>query len=824
MSRNVVSWDGVLMSGTASPHLPIGPDVGDASLAYQGLTEIEATERLAARGRLRQPSTSRSYASIVRANVFTIFNLMLAGFGLVTLVFGDWRDALFLGILVANSAIGITQEARAKKTLDRLALLVAPTARVVRDGRHRTTGIEEVVVGDLLLLQAGDQLVADGRLLRSEDLHLDESVLTGESRPVSRERGQEVRSGAYVTEGAGALVVTAVGEGSYAQRLLGQARSFRHPRSPLEQAINRLLVALLSVVALLGTLLGYSLWHRQAGTAEAVATATAGVISLVPEGLVLLVSLTYAVGSARMAKRGVLSQQLNAIESLASADVICLDKTGTLTESALRVIDVIPVGRHKEAALKAALARYGSASSIRNATMTAIAQAFPDAPRTAMAEVPFASRRRWSAVQFEDEVLVLGAPELFDLDDVAELAEKEKRGGRRVVVIARARALEARACDSPPPPADALGLIVLGERLRAETRATVQFFRAQGVELKVLSGDAPETVAAIAADAGIAVTTAGDGRELPTGDAELERYAEEAAVVGRITPEGKRAVVEALTRRGRHVVMVGDGVNDVPALKAARLAIAQGTGTQMAKSVADLVLVDGNFAAIPALIAEGRQALRNLQRVAKLYVTKAAFAAFLILTIGTTSTAYPLLPRHFSLVAALTIGIPTFFLALAPSAGPWRPAGFVSRVSHFAVPAGTLAGVGVVASYLFALEGLDFAVAQARTVATTVVMAVGLYLIVVIEAGGGRRTRLVSAGCALLAVAYVVILFLPFTREFFALATLTPGMTATAAVGTATSVAMLIAAGFLPGGHAAESRVNSDRLRSPPPAGGAFSG
>jgi cation-transporting ATPase E len=763
-----------------------------------GLDEAEAQRRLRARGPVRPPATSRSYASIVRANTLTVFNLILAVFGALTLAFGDWRDALFLGVLLANTAIGITQEIRAKRTLDRLALLVAPRATVVRDGARREIGPDQLVEGDLVLLIAGDQLVADGRILRARDLQLDESILTGESELAARTVGDELRSGAFVVEGTGAYEVTAVGADSYAQRLLGEARAFRHPRSPLEQAVNRLLLALAGAVVLLGALLGFSLWHRDASAGDAVATATAGVVSLVPEGLVVLVSLTFAVAALRMARRGVLAQQLNAIESLASADVICLDKTGTLTDAELRVTDTIPRDGVESTELTSLLGRLAAGASLRNGTLEAIATAFPaEHGEEPLGEVPFASRRRWSGVQLADVTLLLGAPERFALDpQLAHAAAEHRRSGRRVVALARSDAALAPDAEEPPVYARPLGLVVLAERLRADARATVAFFAREGVELKVLSGDNPETVAAIAADAGIPTNTVLSGTDLPQDPDELRALALRANVIGRAAPQDKRRVVEALRDAGRYVAMVGDGVNDVPALKAARLAIAQGSGAQISKGVADLVLVNGDFAAVPDLVHQGRQALRNLQRVARLYVTKSVFAAFLILTIGISSTAYPLLPRHFSLAAALTIGIPTFFLALAPSSGDWSPAGFGRRVARFAIPAGVLVGVGVVASYLFALDGLDLTVRQARTVATTVLVAAGLYLVVVLESERPGRRHAVEALCTLMGAAYVLTLLAPGPRGFFALAIPTLPMLIAALAGAAISIGALWLSGF----------------------------
>src|SRR5664280_1371173 len=748
----------------STPVRPARADPQDGGAPRIGLSEAEASHLLSARGPARKPASSRSYASIVRANVLTVFNLILAGFGAVTLLFGDARDALFLGIIVANATIGITQETRAKRALDRLATLVAPRATAVRDGVERQLATAEVVPGDLLRLRAGEQVVADGERVSAQELALDESVLTGESEPVRRSTGEGIRSGSFAVEGSGAFTVSAVGPESFAERLAGSARSFRHPRSPLERAVNRLL---------------YSLHHRHASLHEAVATSTAGVVALIPEGLMVLVSLTYAVAAARMARRGVLAQQLNAIESLASVEVLCVDKTGTLTESALRIAEVLPAPGQTADAVTSAMARVAASASSRNATLQAIADAHPAASEEPLGEVPFSSRRAWSAVQLSDATYLLGSPERFALGGLAALAAQRQSGGRRVLALLRSdQALRSEDhAQAVPAQTEPIGLIVLAEGLRPNVRETIAFLLEQGVEIKVLSGDAPETVAAIARDVGIPVRGVELGADIPAEAAARPEWALRANVIGRISPEGKRDVVQALDQAGRYVAMLGDGVNDVLALKVSRLAIAQGSGAQMSCSVADLVLVSGDFAVLPTLVAEGRRALRNLQRVTKLYVTKSAFAAFLILTIGITATAYPLLPRHFSLAAALTIGIPTFFLALAPSSGPWRPEGFVRRVGRWAVPAGTIAGVGVVSGYLFALHDLAFSVARSRTIATIVLVIVGLYLVIALEATGSRkRSALVGGMCLSLAAVFATVLLIEPVRRFFALSAPTAGV------------------------------------------------
>jgi cation-transporting ATPase E len=718
-------------------------------------------------------ATSRSYTSIVVANVFTVFNAILIAFAVVTFVFGDFEDALFLGIVIVNSSIGIVQEVRAKRSLDRLAALIAPTATVSRHGRLLRLPVADVVAGDTVHLGPGDQIVADGRLQTSDALLVDESVLSGESLPVARHAGEEVRSGAFVVEGAATFVASAIGADSYAGRITATARTFRHPASPLERALNRLLLILVGVMVPLGMMLIYALWRRRVDLGEAVTIAAAAIVPLIPEGLVLLTRLTYAVATLRMARRGVLAQQLNAVESLASTQVICLDKTGTLTEPALRMVETIAAPGVGDSVLRDALGRYAASSPTRNATLAAISEALPSAPGPHVSHVPFSSRRRWSAMRFDDTTYLLGAPELFSMGPLSSPVEEAIRRGRRVLAVATAGGTlaDAGADALPPPSAAVLGIVILAERLRPNVRASVEYLLSEGVAVKVLSGDAPETVASIAADAGIpCLSPPLRGADLPRDADALRKVAQETTVVGRISPDDKRRFVAALMDSGLHVTMVGDGVNDVPALKAARLAIAQGSGTQMARSVADLVLVQNDFAAVPPLVNEGRKILRNLQRVAKLFVTKSAFAAFVLLTVGLTPESYPFLSRHLTLAAGLTIGIPSFFLALAPSSGPWLQAGFLRSIAAFAIPAGTAAGLAVVSGYLVAHNVLGSAVVEARTVSVTALIFVGLYLVLVLEDSRGFRGAAVGGLCLALLGLYGLAISLPISRHFFELA------------------------------------------------------
>jgi cation-transporting ATPase E len=765
-----------------------------------GLSESEAARRLREAGPPHDPPTSRSYASIAIANTFTVFNAILAGFGLATIVFGNPKDALFLGILVANVAIGTFQEVRAKRTLDKLAALVVAKATVVRDGAPRQVAVDEVVVGDLVRIASGDQIPADGRLVRADGLALDESELTGESEPVVRKTGDEVLSGSFAVEGEGDFEATAVGADSHAAKVTATARAFRHPRSPLEKAMDRLLIVMVGTMVPLAIGLGVSLALRNVSQADAVETLTAGIVNIVPEGLILLVSLTAAVTAAKMARHGILAQQLNAIESLASVSVMCTDKTGTLTEASLRVVELIPAAGETEADLANTFGTYAASAPTRNTTLEAIHAAGlgDSSAQEPTAVIPFSSRRRWSALELDGRRLVLGAPEaLLEGSDLAERAGSEAAAGRRVLALA--------AYDPPLPeagydvelsePVRPLGIVVLAEELRASAAETIAFFAREDVALKVLSGDNPATVGAIARDLGIEATgPALDGRHLPEDDAELVEAVRAAPAIGRISPEGKERVVRVMSEGGEYVGMLGDGVNDVPALKQARLAIAQGSGTQMARSVSDLVLVSGEFGEVPPMVGEGRQILRNIQRVARLFVSKAIFTAFLVLTIAIPSGVFPMLPRQFTFTSTFTIGIPAFLLALAPSSGPWRPEGFLRAIARFSGPAGLATGVGILVTYLLARHWLTDDLTQARSATAATVVVSGLAIVFALEDQPGTRRLLVGALCATMALLFFGACAIPAARDFFEIASPTRGMVEAWLIGSAVGIVLLAVA------------------------------
>jgi cation-transporting ATPase E len=748
-----------------------------------GLSHAEAARRLEARGPAPEQRSSRSTRAIVRSNTLTLFNLILLGFGAALVAVGDFADLLFVGIVVINASVGILQELRAKRQLDRLALLVAPRARVIRDGETVPIPVEGVVEGDAVRLEPGEQVVADGPLLESRSLQLDESVLTGEADPVSRATGEEVRSGSFCVAGGGVYRADKVGADAYASTLTETARADRRDLSPLQRDINRLLRLMIAVMVPIAALLIAALHYHKTPTREAVSTATAGCVTLVPEGLVLLASVAFAVGAARMARRGALVQRLSAVESLAGVDVVCVDKTGTLTDGTLALDELVPLGGHSEAELRAAVGAFATSLAGRNPTADAIATALGGRTLSVKVEVPFSSRWKWSGLTLVDgETQVLGAPDVLlhrvhDPSPIAAEVDFRARQQRRVLLFARGTgALEEVGQGTPDVPMlEPIGLIALTERMRDQTVETIAYLRNAGVAVKVISGDGPVTVEAVARAAGLDTTgrviTGGD---LPKDGRELGLAAERCVVFARIQPEQKRALVEALVKRGRRVAMVGDGVNDVPALKASQVAIALGSGSQIAKGVADLVLVGLNFAAIPAAIEEGRKILRNVRRVAKLFVAKSVFAAVLILTIGVGGGAYPFLPRQLSLAAAFTVGLPTFFLALAPPP-PERPGrGFLREVLAFAMPAGIVLGLAVLLGHGLVHTALNRSPSESQTTSTTILILVGLYLVMVLESTGMRtsvrRARAIPALCLLLVIAYVAMISLGPARSYFALA------------------------------------------------------
>ena len=738
----------------------------------RGLTAAEVADRIA-RGLVNDvPSApTRTVAQIVRANVFTRFNAILGGMLAVILVVGPLQDALFGLVLIANAGIGIVQELRAKRTLDRLTLLTAPRARVVRDGEVLELSVGEVVLDDLLELAPGSQVVVDGEVAGAGGLEVDESLLTGESEPVDKGPGDEVLSGSFVAAGTGRYRATRVGADAYAVRIAEDARRFTLTRSELRAGIDRILVYVTFLIVPTATLLFVSQIRARGSWREAASGAVAGTVAMVPEGLVLLTSLAFAVAVMRLAQRRVLVQELPAVEGLARVDVLCIDKTGTLTEGRLAVERIEPLAEDGEAESLEALGALAAADPTPNATMQAVREHVPRAPTgwEVEATVPFSSARKWSGASFRGRgTWVLGAPDvvLAGLDDVERargILERDAATGARVLVLCRAAELDGEALPGAITPVAA---VILADRPRPDAARTLVYFAEQGVTVKVISGDHPATVGSIASTLGLpGADDPVDARELPEDEAALADLLEGTSVFGRVTPQQKRAMVRALQSRGHVVAMTGDGVNDALALKDADIGVAMGSGSDATRAVAQLVLLDSSFDALPPVVAEGRRVLGNIERTSGLYLTKTVYAMLLALAVGVAGFVFPFLPRHLTLIGAVTIGIPSFFLALAPNSERFRP-GFVRRVLRFAVPAGTLAATATFLAYYVAGTEPGISLAEEQTTAVMVLTFIGFAVLTIVAAPlTPLRLGLVWG----MASVFVLALVLPATQEFFAL-------------------------------------------------------
>ncbi len=713
----------------------------------QGLSSATAAKRLRELGAPPETS-SRSVSSIVAGNVFTLFNAIIGAFFVLDLGLGLYADSLFGLIAVINSYIGIRQELKAKRTLDELAVLVAPHAKVVRDGAVVELLAEEIVPGDVVGIEPGDQLVADGEVAGSRGMTLDESMLTGEADGVRKEAGERALSGSFCISGSGHYIVDAVREDSYAGKLAGEARAFRHPPSPLQGEVNQVIVACVYAMVPLAILLILTLKLRSTGIEEAAQTATAGLVTLIPEGLVLLMSVTFAVAAVRLARKDTLVQQMSATESLAAVDTICVDKTGTLTDGELRLLGVEVADGLDAKAAGAALGRFAASAGDRNRTLEAIGERFPGEAGRVSGEVPFSSEWKWSGLRIGSATYVLGAPDVLGEagalalpPDLARVLERETAAGRRVVAFGEAsEPLPADPSAQPAPRLAPVALVVLEETLRPDAAATVASMRAENVDLKLISGDARATVTAVAAAVGVPADAGViEGHELPDDAEGLALAAQRNTVFCRIKPEQKRDLVGALAASGRYAAMIGDGVNDVPALKRARMAVAMGSGAQVTKGVADVVLLKDEFARLPQAVGEGRRIARNIHRLGRLYLTKTVYAATLILLVAIPGFAFPFLPRHLTLAVLLTIGVPSFVLALAPSDGPLYRGRLLRALAAFAVPAGVSTALGSIVSFFLVDTVFGGSLEAGRTAATTTLIVLGLSFVLLLERGPGRE-------------------------------------------------------------------------------------
>lgn len=759
----------------------------------RGLTSSEAAERLrAGQGNVARPSTGRTYPEIVRENVFTFINVILFGIGLVLVAMGQFGDALVTaGLVIVNVLVGVYQEVRAKATLDRIALLARPGAAVIRDGEERVLPPEEVVLGDLLVVRPGDQVVVDGPVVDGH-IEADESLLTGESDLVPKGPGDPLYSGSYCVSGSASYRAEVVGEGSLASRITGQARAYRRLRTPLQSDVYYIVRVLAVAVSALGVLLGLSFVVGEVPLVESVRVG-AVIVALVPQGLLMMITVAYAMAAYRVAGRGALIQRSNAVESSSHVNLLCVDKTGTLTTNRIVLDAIEPAGGDEAIAgerLRRLLGDVVASASGGTRTSEAIARACPGDARPVAEEVTFSSERKWSGVRLEgghgEGAYVLGAPEVLlphlDGADAVERAVAERAGrGLRVVLFAGAPAgaplRDAEGRPRLPERLEPLALLTFREELRFDADDTIKRFRTLGVQVKVISGDSARTVGALARRVGFPEgTRTMSGPELEAlPEDEFARAAREVTVFGRTTPQQKEGLVAFYRRSGRYVAMIGDGVNDVPSLKRAHVAVAMESGSAAARGVADIVLLRDSFDALPAALREGQRVIRGMEDVVRLLLTRTLWVLLLIVATRIVGLPFPVTPKHNSVLALLTVGVP--IVAIAAWARPGRPGGPVLLATgRFVYPAAFLTAalaLGVYLGYYQATGDLSVA----RTALTTAGVLAGLLLILFVEpparawVGGDELSgdlRPTLLALAMLA-AYVLILAVPAVRGFFEL-------------------------------------------------------
>ncbi|SHW10178.1 metal cation transporter ATPase P-type ctpE [Mycobacteroides abscessus subsp. abscessus] len=753
--------------------------VDDPERTAAGLSDDEVAQRVAA-GQTNDVPTraARSVSEIIRANVFTRINAILGTLFLIVLATGSVINGLFGLLIVANSAIGIIQELRAKQTLDRLAIVGQAKPLVRRQSGTQERPAGEVVLDDVIELGPGDQIVVDGVVLEAANLEVDESLLTGEADPIDKGAGDTVMSGSFVVAGSGSYRATKVGRAAYAAQLAAEASKFTLVKSELRSGINTILRFITYLLWPAGALIIYTQLFTVTGVGwkESVLRTVGALVPMVPEGLVLMTSLAFAVGVVRLGRRQCLVQELPAIEGLARVDVVCADKTGTLTENGMRVSDLSTFTTDDAASVLAQMA----ADDVRpNASMAAIAEAYKLPPGwTQTANAPFKSATRWSGVSYgEHGNWVLGAPDVLLAAGSPEAEQAEQIGaqGLRVLLLGSSD----RPVDAPDAPGEVTpaALVTLEQRVRPDAGETLDYFAQQHVSVKVISGDNAVSVGAVAGSLGLDGETL-DARRLPEDPEQLAETVSEYTTFGRVRPDQKRAMVHALQSRGHTVAMTGDGVNDVLALKDADIGVAMGSGSSATRAVAQIVLLDNKFATLPYVVGEGRRVIGNIERVSNLFLTKTVYSVLLAVLVGlaglsarffgTEPVLYPFQPIHVTIAAWFTIGIPAFILSLAPN-NERAHHGFVRRVMTAALPSGLVVGAATFISYLLAYHG-KYADAVEQNQASTAALITLLVSAVWVLAVVARpyqwwRIALVAAS----ALAYVVIFSIPWAQQQFML-------------------------------------------------------
>nr|WP_267921400.1 cation-translocating P-type ATPase [Levilactobacillus brevis] len=725
-----------------------------------GLTPEELKQRVAT-GQQNDPlpPLTRSIKQIFRDNLVTLFNLINVLLGALVLVTGSYKNLLFLGVVVVNTAIGIFQEIRSKLQVDKLALLSESKSRIRRAGKIAAHPQEDIVQDDILEIGRGDQLPVDALIRQTAGLEVDESQITGESTPIIKTTGETLTSGSVILAGRAAVQATTVGHGSFVKQLAHSAKQKRRTASQLLTIINRIIKALTFAIIPLGVALFVSSMMRGQDLNRAILGTVASMVGMIPEGLVLLTSVALAAGAFTLGRRHVLVRELPAIEALARVDVLCLDKTGTITSGQLQLDRVEPWAETNLEATQTILAQLVAATGDDNETAQAIQQALGRPTVTATTVLPFSSGRKWSGAIWDKQAYVMGAPE-FIFDQVpADLQARIHTlagQGYRVLVLAAAKALT-----TPRPTAPrALGLILITDELRPRAKDTFSFFANQDVALKVISGDNPVTVASIAQRAEIAgaerLVDMSQVGETP----DYGQLVRDYTVFGRVTPQQKEQLIKAYQAAGHTVAMTGDGVNDLLALRQADCSIAMASGSEATKSLADFVLVDSNFDAMINVLNEGRRVINNVERVASLFLIKTMYSVVLTLIFIFMSRSYPFEPIQLTPISSLMVGIPTFFLALQPNYARIADR-FMKQVMEIAAPAAVcVVGYILVVMALGTQFQLSFATTSTLSVLMTGLISLNALLMV------ARPLNRFKIGLVVAMAALFAIIFLFFGPIF----------------------------------------------------------
>lgn len=730
-----------------------------------GLSDKEVQQRVD-KGQVNiLPKTpSRTISQIIKANVFTLFNGLNLILAVIVCIAGSPKNALFSMVILTNTIIGIFQEVRSKITLEKLSVLSSIGATAMRNGHSVKINIEEIVKDDVILLENGDQIVADGVVIGDEEFEVDESLLTGESDPIVKKKGDKILSGSFVVAGKGYFKVTNVGSDTYVAKLASEAKKFKTINSEMQDAINKIIRVIIWLIIPVGVLLmSTQIIFSGKRWDEAAIAAVAGIIGMVPEGLVLLTSVTFMVGVITLSKYKTVVQELPATEVLARVNVLCLDKTGTLTEGILEVAEVKLLSNIDIDKIMPTLAH---AFPSNNPTQVALMNKYPNKGNIEIRNIiPFSSSRKWSGASLKGMgSWVIGAPEMILKERyhyIREKVEVEAKKGRRVLLLAHFP--EENITEKLPNNVGAVALIMLEDIIREEAPSTLKYFEHQGVEIKIISGDNPITVSAVAKRAGVKNSEKYiDARELPDDIEELSDIVKEYSVFGRVTPHQKKNLVKALQYNNNTVAMTGDGVNDVLALKEADCGIAMASGSDATRSVAQLVLLDSNFSALPKVVEEGRQMINNLERVSNLYLSKAFFSLIMSIIFCIIVLPYPFEPIQLTLIGSITIGIPSFFLAISPNKEVVKK-GFLRRILNIALPNALIFASFTIGAYLFSMmSGLG--VMESRTVAVMIAGGIGLIILIdVSRPFNGFKALLFLSMLS----AFILAFILPITQKIF---------------------------------------------------------